>query len=180
MTERTVTSRRLGPRPINAFACAWWLLLVPALRFPAVRGANLTLLTMNWTRLTGTPGVWAPRRCGARPLPSASAGGPAVRVGTRAAIALLNGKRSRVRDGNIRQYGITREAGKRKGTKLDQPQLLAIERVAPDHPVCRSHGTGQLLSWTRYPVRRMIRPGEGVGLVRIVQWRADEVERDRQ
>lgn len=38
-------------RPINAVACAWWLLIVPALCFPAVRGDNLTSLTMNWTCL---------------------------------------------------------------------------------------------------------------------------------
>ena len=37
--------------PINAVACAWWLLILPALCFPTVRGANLTPLTMNWTCL---------------------------------------------------------------------------------------------------------------------------------
>lgn len=38
-------------RPINAVACAWWLLIFPALCFPAVRGADLTPQTMNWTCL---------------------------------------------------------------------------------------------------------------------------------
>lgn len=30
---------------------AWWLLIIPALCFPAVRSVDLTLLTMNWTCL---------------------------------------------------------------------------------------------------------------------------------
>lgn len=36
-------------RPTNAIACGWWLLIAPALCFPAVRGADLTPLTINWT-----------------------------------------------------------------------------------------------------------------------------------
>jgi amino acid transporter len=38
-------------RPLGAIAVAWWLLIVPALCFPAVKGEDLTLLTMNWTCL---------------------------------------------------------------------------------------------------------------------------------
>lgn len=38
-------------RPVNALATAWWLILLPAFCFPAVRGADLTLQTMNWTCL---------------------------------------------------------------------------------------------------------------------------------
>ena len=30
---------------------AWWCLIVPALCFPAVKGKDLTPLTMNWTCL---------------------------------------------------------------------------------------------------------------------------------
>lgn len=37
--------------PLGAVAVAWWCLIVPALCFPAVRGDDLTLLTMNWTVL---------------------------------------------------------------------------------------------------------------------------------
>lgn len=37
--------------PINAVAVAWWLLIVPALCFPAVKGNALTLDYMNWTCL---------------------------------------------------------------------------------------------------------------------------------
>jgi len=36
-------------RPLNAIAVAWWILIVPALCFPAVKGKDLTPLTMNWT-----------------------------------------------------------------------------------------------------------------------------------
>ncbi|ORY67479.1 amino acid transporter-like protein [Pseudomassariella vexata] len=36
-------------KPTNVVACAWWLLIAPALCFPAVRGDDLTPLTMNWT-----------------------------------------------------------------------------------------------------------------------------------
>lgn len=38
-------------RPVNAIAVAWWLLIVPALCFPSVKGADLTPATMNWTCL---------------------------------------------------------------------------------------------------------------------------------
>lgn len=38
-------------KPLGAVAVAWWALIVPALCFPAVKGVNLTLLTMNWTCL---------------------------------------------------------------------------------------------------------------------------------
>ncbi|KEF61990.1 uncharacterized protein A1O9_03562 [Exophiala aquamarina CBS 119918] len=38
-------------KPLGAIACAWWCLIVPALCFPAVKGADLTPLTMNWTCL---------------------------------------------------------------------------------------------------------------------------------
>jgi amino acid transporter len=38
-------------RPLGAIAVAWWLIIVPALCFPAVKGSDLTLLTMNWTCL---------------------------------------------------------------------------------------------------------------------------------
>ena len=37
--------------PLGAAAVAWWALIVPALCFPAVRGSDLTPLTMNWTVL---------------------------------------------------------------------------------------------------------------------------------
>ena len=37
--------------PLGAIAVAWWLIITPALCFPAVRGAHLTPLTMNWTVL---------------------------------------------------------------------------------------------------------------------------------
>lgn len=37
--------------PLNAVACCWWVIIVPALCFPAVSGADLTPLTMNWTCL---------------------------------------------------------------------------------------------------------------------------------
>lgn len=35
----------------GAIAVGWWLLIVPALCFPAVKGKDLTPLTMNWTAL---------------------------------------------------------------------------------------------------------------------------------
>lgn len=38
-------------KPLGAVAVAWWAIIVPALCFPAVKGADLTLLTMNWTCL---------------------------------------------------------------------------------------------------------------------------------
>lgn len=38
-------------KPTNAAACAWWLVIAPALCFPAVTGADLTAKTMNWTIL---------------------------------------------------------------------------------------------------------------------------------
>ena len=38
-------------KPLGAIAFAWWLIIVPALCFPAVKGKDLTLLTMNWTCL---------------------------------------------------------------------------------------------------------------------------------
>lgn len=38
-------------KPLGACAVAWWCIITPALCFPAVRGADLTLLTMNWTCL---------------------------------------------------------------------------------------------------------------------------------
>lgn len=38
-------------KPLNACACIWWLVIVPALCFPPLKGTNLTLLTMNWTCL---------------------------------------------------------------------------------------------------------------------------------
>ena len=38
-------------RPIGAIAVSWACLMIPALCFPAINGANLTLLTMNWTVL---------------------------------------------------------------------------------------------------------------------------------
>ncbi|OQO03957.1 hypothetical protein B0A48_10599 [Cryoendolithus antarcticus] len=38
-------------RPINAIACLWLLIIIPALCFPAVKGIDLTPLTMNWTAL---------------------------------------------------------------------------------------------------------------------------------
>ncbi|KAK4503849.1 hypothetical protein PRZ48_004764 [Zasmidium cellare] len=38
-------------KPLNAIACSWWLLIVPALCFPAYKGSDLTLQTMNWTCL---------------------------------------------------------------------------------------------------------------------------------
>lgn len=37
--------------PLNAVACCWWVMIVPALCFPAVSGADLAPLTMNWTCL---------------------------------------------------------------------------------------------------------------------------------
>ena len=36
-------------KPTNVVACCWWLLIVPALCFPAVTGKALSPLTMNWT-----------------------------------------------------------------------------------------------------------------------------------
>lgn len=36
-------------KPTNAIAIAWWVLIVPALCFPAVRGKDLNAQTMNWT-----------------------------------------------------------------------------------------------------------------------------------
>lgn len=38
-------------KPIGAVAVAWWCIIVPALCFPAVKGSDLSLLTMNWTCL---------------------------------------------------------------------------------------------------------------------------------
>ena len=38
-------------KPVNMCACVWWLIILPALCFPAVKGADLTPLTMNWTCL---------------------------------------------------------------------------------------------------------------------------------
>jgi amino acid transporter len=38
-------------KPLGAIAVAWWIVIVPALCFPAVKGKDLTLLTMNWTVL---------------------------------------------------------------------------------------------------------------------------------
>lgn len=38
-------------KPVGAIAVAWWAIIVPALCFPAVKGADLTPLTMNWTCL---------------------------------------------------------------------------------------------------------------------------------
>ena len=38
-------------KPLNAIACAWWLVITPALCFPAYRGKDVTPLTMNWTCL---------------------------------------------------------------------------------------------------------------------------------
>jgi len=38
-------------KPLGAIALGWWLVIVPALCFPAVKGSDLTLLTMNWTCL---------------------------------------------------------------------------------------------------------------------------------
>jgi amino acid transporter len=38
-------------KPLNAIACIWWLIITPALCFPAVKGKDLTPLTMNWTCL---------------------------------------------------------------------------------------------------------------------------------
>lgn len=35
--------------PVNAIAVGWLLIIVPALCFPAAKGADLTLQTMNWT-----------------------------------------------------------------------------------------------------------------------------------
>lgn len=43
-------------KPVNAVACIWWLIIVPALCFPAVKGADLNPLTMNWTCLVGRLG----------------------------------------------------------------------------------------------------------------------------
>ena len=36
-------------RPVGIIAVVFWLVIVPALCFPAVKGADLNLLTMNWT-----------------------------------------------------------------------------------------------------------------------------------
>ena len=38
-------------KPIGAVAVAWWAIILPALCFPAVKGKDLNLLTMNWTVL---------------------------------------------------------------------------------------------------------------------------------
>ena len=38
-------------KPLGAVAVAWWALILPALCFPAVKGNDLNLLTMNWTCL---------------------------------------------------------------------------------------------------------------------------------
>ncbi|KIW26599.1 uncharacterized protein PV07_06418 [Cladophialophora immunda] len=38
-------------KPLGAVAFGWWLLIVPALCFPAVKGKDLNALTMNWTCL---------------------------------------------------------------------------------------------------------------------------------
>ncbi|KAJ9612639.1 hypothetical protein H2200_004236 [Cladophialophora chaetospira] len=38
-------------KPLGAIAFGWWLLIVPALCFPAVKGKDLNSLTMNWTCL---------------------------------------------------------------------------------------------------------------------------------
>lgn len=38
-------------KPLAIVAVSWTTLIVPALLFPAVRGADLTLLNMNWTVL---------------------------------------------------------------------------------------------------------------------------------
>lgn len=35
----------------GAVAFGWWLIIVPALCFPAVKGKDLNPLTMNWTSL---------------------------------------------------------------------------------------------------------------------------------
>lgn len=44
-------------RPLNAIACVWWLVIVPALCFPAVKGTDLTPLTMNWTCVVSVPEI---------------------------------------------------------------------------------------------------------------------------
>ncbi|EME83102.1 uncharacterized protein MYCFIDRAFT_153757 [Pseudocercospora fijiensis CIRAD86] len=36
-------------KPVNAVACAWWLIIAPALCFPAYTGSHLNAQTMNWT-----------------------------------------------------------------------------------------------------------------------------------
>ncbi|EXJ63240.1 hypothetical protein A1O7_03687 [Cladophialophora yegresii CBS 114405] len=38
-------------KPLGAVAFGWWLLITPALCFPAVKGNDLNSLTMNWTCL---------------------------------------------------------------------------------------------------------------------------------
>lgn len=38
-------------KPVGAIATMWWLIILPALCFPAVKGSDLNLLTMNWTVL---------------------------------------------------------------------------------------------------------------------------------
>lgn len=38
-------------KPTNAVAVIWWLVITPALCFPAYRGSAVTPLTMNWTCL---------------------------------------------------------------------------------------------------------------------------------
>ncbi|KIV90844.1 hypothetical protein PV10_05452 [Exophiala mesophila] len=38
-------------KPLGAIALCWWLIIVPALCFPAVKGSDLNALTMNWTCL---------------------------------------------------------------------------------------------------------------------------------
>lgn len=38
-------------KPLGAIAVAWWAIITPALCFPATKGSDLTLLTMNWTVL---------------------------------------------------------------------------------------------------------------------------------
>ena len=38
-------------KPLGAVAVGWWAVIIPALCFPAVKGKDLNLLTMNWTCL---------------------------------------------------------------------------------------------------------------------------------
>lgn len=38
-------------KPLGAVAVVWWCVITPALCFPAYKGADLTLLNMNWTCL---------------------------------------------------------------------------------------------------------------------------------
>jgi hypothetical protein len=53
LTQDSIGPWHLGrwSKPLGAVAFCWWLLITPALCFPAVKGKDLTLLTMNWTCL---------------------------------------------------------------------------------------------------------------------------------